>query len=133
MISNTDSMPLIYSTAHILVKVYLDPEVRKRFSRRRPGVTGRVWCILHAQWRARHSEMACWTFKGSTRTKQEPTLLPVQHRRWLLLRLSKTMNKHFRVSGSTFRKLEELGVRASAVLRRAGLPQGAITPEAPKK
>lgn len=36
------------------------------------------------------------------------------------------MNKHFRVSGSTFVKLEELGVRASAVLRRAGLPQGVI-------
>ncbi|HEV2349219.1 MAG TPA: AraC family transcriptional regulator [Terriglobia bacterium] len=36
------------------------------------------------------------------------------------------MNKHFRVSGSTFLKLEELGVRASAVLRRAGLPQGFI-------
>jgi AraC-like DNA-binding protein len=34
------------------------------------------------------------------------------------------MNKHFRVSGSTFSKLEELGVRASAVLERAGLPQG---------
>jgi len=34
------------------------------------------------------------------------------------------MNKHFRISGSTFLKLEELGVRASAVLRRAGLPQG---------
>ena len=34
------------------------------------------------------------------------------------------MNKHFRFSGSTFLKLEELGVRASAVLRRAGLPQG---------
>jgi AraC-like DNA-binding protein len=34
------------------------------------------------------------------------------------------MNKHFRFSGSTFSKLEELGVRASAVLRRAGLPQG---------
>jgi len=33
------------------------------------------------------------------------------------------MNKHFRVSGSIFSKLEELGVRASAVLRRAGLPQ----------
>jgi AraC-like DNA-binding protein len=33
------------------------------------------------------------------------------------------MNRHFRVSGSTFLKLEELGVRASAVLRRAGLPQ----------
>jgi len=33
------------------------------------------------------------------------------------------MNKHFRFSGSNFRKLEELGVRASAVLRRAGLPQ----------
>jgi AraC-like DNA-binding protein len=33
------------------------------------------------------------------------------------------MNKHFRVSGSTFQKLEELGVSASAVLRRAGLPQ----------
>ena len=32
------------------------------------------------------------------------------------------MNKHFRVSGSTFLKLEELGVRVSAVLRRAGLP-----------
>lgn len=36
------------------------------------------------------------------------------------------MNKHFRVSGSTFSKLEELGVRASAVLRRAGLSQGCI-------
>lgn len=34
------------------------------------------------------------------------------------------MNKHFRVSGNTFRKLEDLGVSASAVLRRAGLPQG---------
>lgn len=32
------------------------------------------------------------------------------------------MNKHFRVSGSTFSKLEELGVGAAAVLRRAGLP-----------
>jgi AraC-like DNA-binding protein len=31
------------------------------------------------------------------------------------------MNKHFRVSGNTFRKLEELGVRASQVLRQAGL------------
>ncbi len=36
------------------------------------------------------------------------------------------MNKHFRFSGSTFHKLEELGVRASQVLRRAGLPQGCI-------
>jgi AraC-like DNA-binding protein len=36
------------------------------------------------------------------------------------------MNKHFRVSGSTFAKLEELGVRAAAVLRRAGLPQGCV-------
>jgi len=36
------------------------------------------------------------------------------------------MNKHFRFSGSMFHKLEELGVRASAVLRRAGLPQGFI-------
>ena len=36
------------------------------------------------------------------------------------------MNKHFRVSGSMFLKLEELGVRASAILRRAGLPQGCI-------
>jgi AraC-like DNA-binding protein len=36
------------------------------------------------------------------------------------------MNKHFRVSGSTFTRLEELGVRASAVLRRAGLPRGFI-------
>jgi AraC-like DNA-binding protein len=34
------------------------------------------------------------------------------------------MNKHFRFSGSTFSKLEELGVHASAVLRKAGLPQG---------
>jgi AraC-like DNA-binding protein len=32
------------------------------------------------------------------------------------------MNKHFRVSGSTFHKLAELGVRVSAVLRRAELP-----------
>src|SRR5260221_9740135 len=36
------------------------------------------------------------------------------------------MNKHFRVSGSIFSKLEELGVPASAVLRRAGLPQDFI-------
>jgi AraC-like DNA-binding protein len=36
------------------------------------------------------------------------------------------MNKHFRVSGSTFQKLDELGVRASAVLRRAGLPEGFV-------
>jgi hypothetical protein len=36
------------------------------------------------------------------------------------------MNKHFRFSGSNFSKLEELGVRASAVLRRAGLPQGYV-------
>jgi len=36
------------------------------------------------------------------------------------------MNKHFRVSGSLLLKLEELGVRASAVLRRAGLSQGMI-------
>jgi AraC-like DNA-binding protein len=34
------------------------------------------------------------------------------------------MNKHFRVSGSTFQKLEELGVSPAKVLRRAGLPQG---------
>jgi AraC-like DNA-binding protein len=33
------------------------------------------------------------------------------------------MNKHFRFSGSTFSRLEELGVRANAVLHRAGLPQ----------
>src|SRR5208282_780837 len=33
------------------------------------------------------------------------------------------MNKHLRFSGSTFSKLDEHGVSASAVLRRAGLPQ----------
>jgi len=33
------------------------------------------------------------------------------------------MNKHFRFSGNTFLKLEDLGVSVSAVLRRAGLPQ----------
>ncbi len=36
------------------------------------------------------------------------------------------MSKHFRFSGRTFVKLEELGVRASAVLRNAGLPLGLI-------
>ncbi len=36
------------------------------------------------------------------------------------------MNKLFRFSGSNFSKLEELGVRAPAVLRRAGLSQGSI-------
>jgi AraC-like DNA-binding protein len=36
------------------------------------------------------------------------------------------MNKHFRVSGSIFSKLEQLGIPASTVLRRAGLPQGCI-------
>src|SRR5579884_3029705 len=39
---------------------------------------------------------------------------------------SKAMNKHFRVSGSTFSKLEELGVSASEVLRSAGLSQGLL-------
>ena len=33
------------------------------------------------------------------------------------------MNKHFRFSGSSFAKMEELGLSPSAVLRRAGLPQ----------
>ena len=33
------------------------------------------------------------------------------------------MNKHFRFSGSKFRRMEELGVQASAVLQRAGLSQ----------
>ena len=33
------------------------------------------------------------------------------------------MSKHFRVSGSTFQRLEELNISSSAVLRRAGLPQ----------
>jgi AraC-like DNA-binding protein len=33
------------------------------------------------------------------------------------------MKKHFRVSGSTFTRLEELGISAAAVLRRAGLSQ----------
>ncbi len=36
------------------------------------------------------------------------------------------MNKHFRFSGNTFLKLEELGVRASTVLHRAGLPEAFI-------
>ena len=36
------------------------------------------------------------------------------------------MNKHFRFSGSTLQRLEELGVRAPAVLRRARLPQAFI-------
>ena len=36
------------------------------------------------------------------------------------------MNKHFRMSGSYFVKLEELGVRASEVLRRAGLPPRSV-------
>ena len=33
------------------------------------------------------------------------------------------MNKHLRFSGSTFSKLDEHGVSASTILRRAGLPQ----------
>lgn len=36
------------------------------------------------------------------------------------------MNKHFRFSGSTFTKMEELGLSAAAVLRRAGLSQGFV-------
>ena len=36
------------------------------------------------------------------------------------------MNKHFRFSGSTFQRLEELGVPPAAVLRRAGLSQGCM-------
>ena len=36
------------------------------------------------------------------------------------------MNKHFRVSGGLFSKLEELGVPPSAVLGRAGLPLGYV-------
>jgi AraC-like DNA-binding protein len=37
------------------------------------------------------------------------------------------MNKHFRMSGSTFGRLEELGVSSAAVLRRAGLSQTLVT------
>jgi len=33
------------------------------------------------------------------------------------------MNTHFRLSGSNFSKMEQLGLSPSAVLRRAGLPQ----------
>ena len=33
------------------------------------------------------------------------------------------MNKHFRFSGSTFSKMEEVGLSSAQVLRRAGLPQ----------
>jgi AraC-like DNA-binding protein len=36
------------------------------------------------------------------------------------------MNKHFRLSGSTFQKLEELGVSAEAALRKAGLAQSFV-------
>lgn len=36
------------------------------------------------------------------------------------------MNKHFRISGGTFSKLKQLGIPPSAVLRRAGLPQGLL-------
>jgi AraC-like DNA-binding protein len=36
------------------------------------------------------------------------------------------MNKHFRFSGSTFGRLEELEVSAAAVLRRAGLSQSLV-------
>ena len=36
------------------------------------------------------------------------------------------MNKHFRFSGSTFSKMDELGLSAATVLRRAGLPQAYI-------
>jgi len=36
------------------------------------------------------------------------------------------MNKHFRFSGSTFGRLEKLGVSAPAVLRRAGLSQSLV-------
>jgi len=36
---------------------------------------------------------------------------------------SKTLNKHFGLSGSMLSKLEELGVSAAAVFRRAGLLQ----------
>src|SRR2546426_12781209 len=44
------------------------------------------------------------------------------------------MNKHFRFSGSTFQKLQDLGASASAVLRRPGLPQGFIDqPRVPLK
>ncbi len=34
------------------------------------------------------------------------------------------MTKHFRFSGKTFTKMQELGLDASEVLRKAGLPQG---------
>jgi AraC-like DNA-binding protein len=37
------------------------------------------------------------------------------------------MNKHFRLSGSTFQRLNELGVSAAAVLRTAALPQDLIS------
>jgi hypothetical protein len=38
------------------------------------------------------------------------------------------MSEHFRVSGRMPAKLQELGIRVSAVLRRAGLPPGFSIP-----
>src|ERR1700753_2945571 len=38
-----------------------------------------------------------------------------------------TMNKHFRFSGSTFGRLDKLGVSASQILRRAGLSQNLLS------
>src|SRR5439155_9909244 len=64
--------------------------------------------VLNAQWRVLHNTA------GRMRSKLRP------------IRTSESMNKHFHFSGSTFRRLEELGVSASAVLRRAGLAQGYV-------
>src|ERR1700760_3184648 len=36
------------------------------------------------------------------------------------------MTKHFRFSGTTFQRLEELGISPAAVLQRAGLPQSLL-------
>ena len=76
------------------------------------------WRDLNTEWRGLRTATA-----GKRRNLELCTQpLPLEVRQ-LPSNLGERMNKHFRVAGRLALRLEELGVRVSAVLRRAGLPQ----------
>ena len=72
------------------------------------------WRNLHTQWRSLRTAPACRNLNLELCAALKSTWLPAA---------AVPMNKHFRVAGRLALRLEELGIRVSAVLRRAGLPQ----------
>ncbi len=72
------------------------------------------WRNLHTQWRRLRTAPDCRNLNLELCAALKSAWLPAA---------AVPMNKHFRVAGRLALRLEELGIRVSAVLRRAGLPQ----------